>query len=224
MPATFSVAIGGAFLYLTLGIPIGVAAARRRGTVADKALVSSFLFVSLHPLLPVRPADVAVPDHQLGDTRSSPTRGTSRSPRTRRSGSAGCSSPGWRWASSGARTYTRYSRGVDGRGAQRGLHPHRQGQGPAATTRWSTSTPCGPRWCRSSRSSASSSAPCSPARSSPRRIFDIDGIGLWSLQAVAQRDLPVVSATALFAAAVLIISNIVVDVIYSILDPRVRLS
>jgi len=55
-------------------------------------------------------------------------------------------------------------------------------------------------------------------------IFDIDGIGLWSLQAVAQRDLPVVSATALFAAAVLIISNIVVDVIYSVLDPRVRLS
>ena len=39
MPATFSVAIGGAFLYLTLGIPIGVAAARRRGTMADKALV-----------------------------------------------------------------------------------------------------------------------------------------------------------------------------------------
>ena len=56
------------------------------------------------------------------------------------------------------------------------------------------------------------------------RIFNIDGIGLWALQAVNQRDLPVVAATALFAAAVLIISNIVVDVIYSILDPRVRLS
>ena len=56
------------------------------------------------------------------------------------------------------------------------------------------------------------------------KIFDIDGIGLWSLQAVAQRDLPVVAATALFGAAVLIISNIVVDVIYSVLDPRVRLS
>jgi len=33
-----------------------------------------------------------------------------------------------------------------------------------------------------------------------------------------------VAATALFGAAVLIISNIVVDVIYSVLDPRVRLS
>ena len=32
------------------------------------------------------------------------------------------------------------------------------------------------------------------------------------------------AATAIFAATVLIISNIIVDVIYSVLDPRVRLS
>jgi peptide/nickel transport system permease protein len=56
------------------------------------------------------------------------------------------------------------------------------------------------------------------------KIFNIDGIGLWSLNAVSQRDLPVVAATALFGAAVLIISNILVDVVYSMLDPRVRLS
>ena len=56
------------------------------------------------------------------------------------------------------------------------------------------------------------------------RIFDIQGIGFWGLQAVYARDLPVVSATALFAAIMVIISNILVDVVYSILDPRVRLS
>ena len=33
-----------------------------------------------------------------------------------------------------------------------------------------------------------------------------------------------VAATALFSAVLLIISNLVVDVIYSFLDPRVRLS
>ena len=49
LPATFSVAIGGAFLYLAFGVPIGVAAARRRGSLADKALVSSFLFLSSIP-------------------------------------------------------------------------------------------------------------------------------------------------------------------------------
>ena len=56
------------------------------------------------------------------------------------------------------------------------------------------------------------------------RIFGIDGIGFWALQAINGKDLPVVAATTIFAATILIISNIVVDVIYSVLDPRVRLS
>ena len=42
--------------------------------------------------------------------------------------------------------------------------------------------------------------------------------------AVREKDLPVVMATALFSAVILIISNLIVDVIYSFLDPRVRLS
>ena len=58
----------------------------------------------------------------------------------------------------------------------------------------------------------------------PETIFDIDGIGLWALLAVGQRDLPIVQATALFAATALILSNLVVDLLYSVLDPRVRLS
>ncbi len=55
-------------------------------------------------------------------------------------------------------------------------------------------------------------------------IFDIEGIGLWGLEAVTAKDLPVVSAVALFGAVMLIVSNIIVDLVYSILDPRVRLS
>ena len=56
------------------------------------------------------------------------------------------------------------------------------------------------------------------------RIFEIQGIGWWALEAVQGRDLPVVQATALFSAVVLIMSNLLVDVVYSVLDPRVRLS
>ena len=56
------------------------------------------------------------------------------------------------------------------------------------------------------------------------RIFEIQGIGWWSLQAVVAKDLPVVAATALFSAVALIMSNLLVDLVYSILDPRVRLS
>ena len=56
------------------------------------------------------------------------------------------------------------------------------------------------------------------------RIFEIQGIGYWALQAVGNRDLPVVAAAALFSSTMLIFSNLIVDVVYSFLDPRVRLS
>ena len=48
-PATLSLALGGSFIYLTLGVFIGVLAARYRGTFADRALVTSTLVVSAIP-------------------------------------------------------------------------------------------------------------------------------------------------------------------------------
>jgi peptide/nickel transport system permease protein len=55
------------------------------------------------------------------------------------------------------------------------------------------------------------------------RIFNIQGIGLEALQSIGQQDLPVISATVLIAATFVVLSNIVVDVAYAALDPRVRL-
>jgi peptide/nickel transport system permease protein len=56
------------------------------------------------------------------------------------------------------------------------------------------------------------------------RIFDIQGIGLTALDAIGTKDLPVISATVLIAAAFVVVSNIVVDLVYSAIDPRVRLT
>jgi peptide/nickel transport system permease protein len=56
------------------------------------------------------------------------------------------------------------------------------------------------------------------------RIFDIQGIGLTALQAINTKDLPLISATVLIASAFVVIANIFVDIIYSVIDPRVRLS
>ena len=42
-PVTASLAIGASSLYLLIGVTVGVLAARRRGTFADKALVSTTL-------------------------------------------------------------------------------------------------------------------------------------------------------------------------------------
>lgn len=56
------------------------------------------------------------------------------------------------------------------------------------------------------------------------RIFDIQGIGLTGLQAIGTKDLPIISATVLIGAAFIVVANLFVDIIYSVIDPRVRLS
>jgi len=56
------------------------------------------------------------------------------------------------------------------------------------------------------------------------KIFDIQGIGQYSLTAVQKLDYPAVNGTVLFAAVIIVLANIVVDVMYSVLDPRVRLT
>ncbi len=50
LPATISIAVGAASLYLLVGVTVGVFAARRRGTLADKATGrSATLFLSSIP-------------------------------------------------------------------------------------------------------------------------------------------------------------------------------
>ncbi len=56
-------------------------------------------------------------------------------------------------------------------------------------------------------------------------IFRIDGMGRWGIESIrSPTNIPVVTATVLVAAFFIIISNLVVDIVYSFLDPRVRLS
>ncbi len=54
-------------------------------------------------------------------------------------------------------------------------------------------------------------------------IFNLPGLGRLTLRSTFEFDLPVVLAAALLAAAVVIIMNLVVDMLYAVLDPRVRI-
>ena len=54
-------------------------------------------------------------------------------------------------------------------------------------------------------------------------IFGLPGLGQLAIQSVVQQDLPVVIGTIVLAAAFIVVANIVVDVPYGILDPRVRI-
>lgn len=53
------------------------------------------------------------------------------------------------------------------------------------------------------------------------RIFSIPGMGSYLLTSLSLRDYPVVQAIVLLSATVVIITNLVVDLSYTVLDPRV---
>lgn len=54
------------------------------------------------------------------------------------------------------------------------------------------------------------------------QTFSLPGLGSLLVQAVNQKDIPVVQALVLFGGAVVIIANLLVDMAYIVVDPRVR--
>jgi peptide/nickel transport system permease protein len=53
-------------------------------------------------------------------------------------------------------------------------------------------------------------------------LFGWPGIGILLIQAIQHRDLPLVEATAITIAVMIIVLNLVVDLTYALIDPRVR--
>lgn len=56
------------------------------------------------------------------------------------------------------------------------------------------------------------------------QVFSWPGVGRLTIEAITNRDYPLVQATVLFFAVVFVGVNLVVDLLYAFLDPRVRLS
>jgi peptide/nickel transport system permease protein len=54
-------------------------------------------------------------------------------------------------------------------------------------------------------------------------VFGLPGLGYTSVQAIEQEDLPVIIGIVIVATAGVVLANIVVDILYAVLDPRVRL-
>ena len=54
-------------------------------------------------------------------------------------------------------------------------------------------------------------------------IFGLQGLGRTAVDAVAKLNLPIVLATVLLAALFIVTMNIIVDLLYAVVDPRVRL-
>jgi peptide/nickel transport system permease protein len=219
-PVTVSLAIGASALYLLIGVTVGVLAARRRGSVADKALVASTLvfssipyyLVALLSFLILTLSTSVFPEAKYSPFLDDPVA----------------------WFSGlllvwlvmglyGATAYTRYSRGsmVEALGEDyvrtaraKGLrmrtvvtkHALRSALVPVITI------------------FGLDVAFLLSGTVFTEKIFSLEGIGKWGIDAVNIKDLPVVQATTLVLAVSVVVMNIIVDIIYSILDPRVRLA
>ena len=55
------------------------------------------------------------------------------------------------------------------------------------------------------------------------RFFGIPGVGNLLIESVFARDYPVINAMVLIGTAVFVMSNLLIDIIYPVLDPRIRL-
>ncbi|MEU4679297.1 ABC transporter permease [Micromonospora sp. NPDC023737] len=56
------------------------------------------------------------------------------------------------------------------------------------------------------------------------QIFGLPGFGKMTIDAVFQRDYPVIQAVVLLTAAAYIVINFLVDLLYSVIDPRIRVT
>jgi peptide/nickel transport system permease protein len=55
-------------------------------------------------------------------------------------------------------------------------------------------------------------------------LFNWPGIGWQTLQAAQRLDVPMIMGSVLFGALIISLANIVIDLLYTVLDPRVRLN
>lgn len=55
-------------------------------------------------------------------------------------------------------------------------------------------------------------------------VFNLPGLGRLAISAVVKYDLPIIVATTLLAAFIVVIMNLIVDILYAYIDPRVRVA
>ena len=220
-PATLSIALGGAVIFLTVGVSLGIFAARKRGTATDKGIVGASLIINAIPYYLL-----ALLSYLFLISQWSIFPESGYFPPLEDGPIAWIKGMLLAWIVLGlaySTQYARFSRGsmieslnedyvrtarAKGLNERRVVMRHglRAAVVPVVTI------------------FGLDFAYLLAGTIFTERIFGIQGIGLTALDAIGNKDLPIISATVLISAAFIVIANIVVDVVYSVIDPRVRLS
>jgi peptide/nickel transport system permease protein len=217
-PATLTVAVGGAAIYLTFGVLLGVLAANWRGTPLDRFLVGGSLVVSAVPeylIILLAWIFFSLRWHVFPDVGYYPI---TEDPLKTVSWMA---LPWLVLAATSLTDYARFTRGqmvetlsedyirtarAKGLRGRRVLFKHalRAAFVPVVTI------------------FGLDFAGLLSGTIFIEQIFSIDGIGHWGLQALqSPMDINVISTTVLVGAILVVAGNLVVDILYGFLDPRV---
>jgi peptide/nickel transport system permease protein len=225
LPATVSLAVGGAVVWLLIGIPIGIISAIKRGTILDRAAMGFALLAISAPVYWVGLVSIYLFSKDLG--KLAPIfQGSGQYTPFTEDPIAWASALILPWlvlATAFAAIYARFLRanlldvmGEDyirtarakGLGERRVVFKHglRSAITPIVTI------------------FGLDLGILIGGAILTETVFNIPGIGRLAFDAIQKSDLPIVQGTVLIAAFAVIMANLIVDILYAFLDPRVRYS
>jgi peptide/nickel transport system permease protein len=224
LPATLSLAVGGAIIWLAMGIPIGILSAVKSGSLLDRtAMGIALVFVSM-PVFWLGLVVLFLFANDIGRFHVLPGANTY----------IGLTVSPWHWftslimpwfvlAATSAAVYSRVLRGslIEAMGEDyirtaraKGLrerrvifrHGVRSAITPVVTI------------------FGLDLGALLGGAVIIETVFNIPGIGRLNLDAINHSDFPIVQGTVILATLFIVVANIVVDIAYAYLDPRVRYS
>ena len=223
LPATMSLAVGGAVTWLLVGIPIGIISAIKRGTILDRLAMGGALLAISAPVYWVGLVAIYLFSKDLGKLLPIFEGSGSYTPLTEDpvAWASALILPWLVLATAFAAIYARFLRsnlldvmGEDyirtarakGLGERRVVFKHgvRSAITPIVTI---FGLDLGILF---------------GGAILTETVFNIPGVGRLAFDSIQKSDLPIVQGTVLIAALAVIMANLVVDIVYAFLDPRVR--
>ncbi|HEV2943856.1 MAG TPA: ABC transporter permease [Solirubrobacteraceae bacterium] len=224
LPATLSLVLGASIVWLAVGLPVGIVSALRRRTLSDRVSMGTALVFVSAPEYWLGLIALYLFAADIGKVKVFPGAGSY----------VGLTSSPWKWFSSlllpwlvlaagSAAIYARLMRGslsetmeedyirtarAKGLSERRVVMRHgvRAAINPIVTIL------------------ALDIATLLGSAVLVETVFDIPGIGRLNYDAITHSDFPIVQGTVLLGALFIVVANILVDIAYAYLDPRVRYS
>jgi peptide/nickel transport system permease protein len=223
LPATISLAIGGAVVWLLIGIPIGIISAIKRGTVIDRLAMGGALLAISAPVYWVGLVSIYLFSKDLGKLAPIFQGSGQYTPFTTNpvQWASALILPWLVLATAFAAIYARFLRAnlLDVMGEDYIRTARAKGLGERKVV-----------FKHGLRSAITPIVTIfgldlgilMGGAILTETVFNIPGVGRLAYDAIQKSDLPIVQGTVLIAAAAVILANLVVDVLYAFLDPRVR--